>query len=1283
MSAQRQSLSPTLPPESVQEALPPHRAAGAAAKALPESAARAQPAAQSPLLPKLPLAAMQNQAQLVTSATSAAAADVPPPLTIEHVHSLPGGMKQRATAPDQTSQKSGDAADSADMFRQIMAQVMLLRGEVEDLRKEVQFGPGRMARSMRSQRLRGGPGSSGVFLSANITSIASPTAEAPPEPVQTGFFGSKIVRRSSSLAGSAAQPAGATGELTAALPPRRQASNMRNIDPLGVISRGVERAQRLREARARMQQEQEDAAAASPGRRGSRMARRSGEYEASGRLSPRPSGSIVETHGRVSPRCPAHGMSPRLSASKGFEVTISAPDLPGLAVGAHQGKDSPESPTSRNRESREEQDNGGNGSGLAPRADSVPQPPSDPGKEDGEQDRLTASLSKLPQLVNSRRSVDVAAEKFAARHETTKWLKEPLKLGSKAKRSAAGAAARATRRTTNGPADCLEHLGSFLGQLAAPPGQLYEPGSAVLPDCFVRIVWDVIYICAVFLEVCFVILHLCANSPDEELARAFVYGKVAASAVFLLDVWVRLNTAILAGWMIVEDRASITRRYARTWMAFDVLISIPWDIILHHLEFTEAHHWVQAVRIARVVRVPTLFASSTPIRSMPRYIEGIQATFWISFLTHLVACIWISIAKDEELFSSGYDAEAQADAPLRTRYCLALYWAIITLTSVGYGDISPIHDRTRVYAQFVAVFGTMLLLSIGGRVGAYFITTDPFILSQEERKRRLQSMMDRNGIPWDLQKEAFTIFPAVLETSMNDYQDTLDELPPFIQDKLTGHIKERLIRRVPMFRWATHDFIQKLAVSLDEIVVGPGELITRVGTTGAEMWFLQYGISEVLDFEGTVAATLQSGSWFGEMSIVRETERIASVRSLTPCVLYRLDKEAFDNLVAEYPVFYSQVQEEAEKRLAARRARLREMNPAPRAPGSVWQCSDHYECDTSVSVLAMAWVAVARKRFRAALERAKERKRLAAQGTPPCSAQDAGSAAGAHITSEESPEESVPSVSAAPDNPSFCSPSAGSGGSAKPVRKTLPSRPPDPPPHPPPAPPPRAPPPRAPGMSPPPQPPPQPPPLPPPLPPPPPPPQSVDPPPAPGGLDPGDSCALDHTVAMDSGLVLSASSFGEARPVPPPRSPPKSPQSALRTSDNLNVSSGSQEYKQSFQQLQEEDKAARDIQRVWRGNRVRGQRSVAAGRADRRRTKGARRGSALALPGFEHAAGSNVSRRCSAGSNVSAQPDSPLNRRGSLRPDANVLLRSAMAEELRPDGRTTSGKFQGQFCIDD
>jgi CRP-like cAMP-binding protein len=99
------------------------------------------------------------------------------------------------------------------------------------------------------------------------------------------------------------------------------------------------------------------------------------------------------------------------------------------------------------------------------------------------------------------------------------------------------------------------------------------------------------------------------------------------------------------------------------------------------------------------------------------------------------------------------------------------------------------------------------------------------------------------------------------------------------------------------------------------------------------MYFVNRGSVEVIVQDGTPLAQLNAGDFFGEMALIYQTPRAATVRALDYCHLYRLDHQHFAAVLENYPEIAQQIRSRAEERLpAAIRATVTPASPAENAP---------------------------------------------------------------------------------------------------------------------------------------------------------------------------------------------------------------------------------------------------------------------------------------------------------------------------------------------------------------
>jgi CRP-like cAMP-binding protein len=80
--------------------------------------------------------------------------------------------------------------------------------------------------------------------------------------------------------------------------------------------------------------------------------------------------------------------------------------------------------------------------------------------------------------------------------------------------------------------------------------------------------------------------------------------------------------------------------------------------------------------------------------------------------------------------------------------------------------------------------------------------------------------------------------------------------------------------------------------------VPPGRTIIRKGEPGDAFYAIRSGQVEVIADERTMTV-LGPGSYFGEVALLLDVPRTATVRARTPVRAFRLEREGFDRLVGE------------------------------------------------------------------------------------------------------------------------------------------------------------------------------------------------------------------------------------------------------------------------------------------------------------------------------------------------------------------------------------------------
>lgn len=148
--------------------------------------------------------------------------------------------------------------------------------------------------------------------------------------------------------------------------------------------------------------------------------------------------------------------------------------------------------------------------------------------------------------------------------------------------------------------------------------------------------------------------------------------------------------------------------------------------------------------------------------------------------------------------------------------------------------------------------------------------------------------------------------------------------------------RESLLQSVPIFAALEPRLLSALAQHLSVQSFSAGDTIITAGEMGDKLYIIHRGQVEVLGNDPIARerrlATLREGDHFGEMALLQEGPRTATVRATTPLEVFTLSKMDFNGLLAAVPQLRALFEQIVSQRAQAQRPHRGQPAMAPAAP---------------------------------------------------------------------------------------------------------------------------------------------------------------------------------------------------------------------------------------------------------------------------------------------------------------------------------------------------------------
>jgi len=372
---------------------------------------------------------------------------------------------------------------------------------------------------------------------------------------------------------------------------------------------------------------------------------------------------------------------------------------------------------------------------------------------------------------------------------------------------------------------------------------------------------------------------------------------VLAGVIFLVDIFLGFFTAFTQDGELITEPSALRKHYLKKFFIADSAAALPVAMFILTVGHLKAWAWMRLVSLVKQPKVQTNLNHYGESNTILRLV---QMTVMILFFTNLIACGWLLIPHER---GPNFDALANMANDSWTRYVWALYYTVVTIATVGYGDISGHTVAERLYTSGMIFFGVGLFGFIVGNISSLLVNANIYKVRRREKMNRLGLFFEHYTVPEKERQNVYEFYQHELSVSSLDDEDLIKELPLPLQSQMRRRISLHILSRVPMLAVGGEECMARIGEKLQKQVFAPGENIIEAGQEGHEMYIILHGAVEILTSAGVRIVKLRSGAFFGEKALLVSERRSATVRSLSYCDLYKLEKKDFLDILREFPDF--------------------------------------------------------------------------------------------------------------------------------------------------------------------------------------------------------------------------------------------------------------------------------------------------------------------------------------------------------------------------------------------
>ncbi|KAG6643875.1 hypothetical protein CIPAW_08G016900 [Carya illinoinensis] len=402
------------------------------------------------------------------------------------------------------------------------------------------------------------------------------------------------------------------------------------------------------------------------------------------------------------------------------------------------------------------------------------------------------------------------------------------------------------------------------------------------------------------------------------------FGKVATGslqpvdlvvdAFFVVDIILTFFVAYLdkSTYLLVDDRKKIALRYVKKlWLPMDVASTLPFQFLYRiftgKVNRGDVFGFLNLLRLWRLRRVSELFTRLEKDTRFSyywtRYCKLIAVTL---FAVHSAGCFYYWLASSHGQPENTWIGSLVHDFKHRSiwlGYTYSMYWSIVTLTTVGYGDLHAVNTGEKIFNMLYMLFNISLTAYLIGNMTNLIVHGTARTFAMREAINQILNYGSKNRLPEGLREQMLAHMQLKFKTAELKQEAVLENLPKAIRSSVAQHLFRRTAENTYLFKGVSEDFIAQLVTEMKAEYFPPKVEIILQNEIATDFYILASGAVDILTYKnGTeqFLSKLGSADMAGEIGVIFNIPQPFTVRTRRLSQVIRLSHHDFKQMLQPY-----------------------------------------------------------------------------------------------------------------------------------------------------------------------------------------------------------------------------------------------------------------------------------------------------------------------------------------------------------------------------------------------